>query len=144
MSISDAVQDILYNDATVQSIVSSFTQSATTYYMVFGSSLIPKKLGTDSGDLEPDVRETTVNHYHSGTISGGSMVINTSYSVTCRAYNESDALALQEACYSALNRVKSSDGKYFFVASKLQVITPIDDNDNYNAQVELNVKGANC
>ena len=144
MSMNDTVQEILYNDPTIQGLVSKWVYSSTTYYMVFSGSLLPDKVTTDSGNLKPDVRETTVNHYRSGVVDGSSMVTNTSYSIACRAYNESDALALQQACYSALNRVKSNDGKWFFVASKLQVITPADNTDNYNAQVELNVKGANC
>jgi len=144
MSISTAIQDIIYNDATVQSLVSKWVKSSTTYYMVFNGSLLPDNVSTDTGNYSPKVEDTTVNHYRSGIINGGSMVINTSYSLACRAYTESDAMALQQACYSALNRVRSDDGKYFFVASKLQVITPADNTDNYNAQVELNVKGANC
>ena len=144
MSISEAIQDILYNDATVYSLVTKWTKSATEYGMIFNNSLIPDEVETDSGDYEPDVKDTTVNHYRSGAINGGSMVINTSFSVNCRAYKEQDAEELQQACYNALNRVRSSDGKYFFVASKLQIITPADNNDNYNAVVDLNVKGANC
>ena len=144
MSISSAVQKVLYADATVKASVDTWVESATTYYAIFSGTLLPDKVKTDSGNIKLDVKNKTINHYLAGNISGGSVVINVSYSISCRAYNESDALAIQSACYDALNRVRSDDGKYFFVASKLPVIPKRDDNDNFNAPVELNIKGPNC
>jgi len=143
MSIKLSLFEILSGDSSVTDKVTSWTKNDSTRYAIFSASLIPSKISTDSDPLKLSVKDTTVNYYQSGIISGGSMVINTTYSISCRAYKENDAEALQQACYEALNRVKSTDNRYFYVCSKLQTITPSDKTDNYNAVVEVNVKGSN-
>jgi len=142
--ISDSIQTILEADTDTVNAVDSFTKSSTSVPMIFIGTLIPDNVSTDTGNLDIDISKKTINHYRAGSISGGSMIVNTTYSVSCRSANEYDAETIQSACYSALNRVRSSDGKYFFVASKLPVIPPADKTDNYNAPVELTVKAANC
>ena len=138
MSYKDELQVILYNDSTIQSLVSTWIQSTTTYYMIFGESLIPEVLSADTGNYRPTVKDKTINHYQSGGISGGLPLIFTTHTVNCRAYTELGAVAIQSAVFNALNRVRSTSG--FLVCESLPVIQPQDETDNFNAIIEVNIR----
>lgn len=148
MSISTELQSILDNDTTLQSLLTTYVYSSTTYYMCFSGILLPKEVKADGGKRELKISDSTVNHYNAGSVSGGESFLNTTYSISCRAYDvdsplgEDKALAIQSACFDALNRVKTSSGKYFFVCTKLQPIAPANDNDNWNAPVDIRVMGS--
>lgn len=134
---SDAMQSILYNDAGVQAAIDSWVYSATTYYMVFSGLLLPEFITTDSGRNELTVQNKTINHFAIDTESGAKPVIDINRQVSCRAYTQSDAETIRDAAFTALNRVKSSDGSVNFVASKLPVIPPQDKADNWNAPLNV-------
>ena len=144
MSYENNIQSILYNDATIQSLVSTYTYSSTTYYMVFKGTLIPTKLNTDAdSEYEPTVEESTINHYTGTPVDGSKPIVLTTVIISCRAFKETDAKNIQDAVFDALNRIKSTDKCTFTVCSKLPVIPPLDETDNYNAQVEVSVKSSN-
>jgi hypothetical protein len=144
MSISSNIQLALYSDSAITALLKSWVYSSTTYYAIFAQSLLPKEITTDSSDLKLGVRDATINHYQAIPISGALPYIDTTYTISCRAYTESKALAIQSACFNALNRVKSADGKNHFVCTTNPVISPRDDNDNYNAVVEVRARGKLC
>ena len=137
MASCSQMQTTIYNDSTVQGLVDTWTQSSTTYYMIFDLILLPEFRNGDSGRVEIDVKKKTINHFSVSTESGGSEVIDVLRQVSCRAYTQQDAEAIQNAVFNSLNRVKSSDGAAFFVANKDAVIPPIDDTDNYNAPLTV-------
>jgi hypothetical protein len=143
VSYQDNIQAIIYNDSTVQSLVSTYVLVGTTCYMIYRGSKIPSSISTDTGNYEPTVQDKTINHYRAGRIDGGKPIILTTDLIACRAYTENDAQNIQDAVFTALNRIKSDDDCSFFVCSKLQVIPPSDSTDNYNAQVEVSVKSSN-
>jgi hypothetical protein len=142
MSISSNIQLALYSDSDVTDLLKSWVYSSNTYYAIFATTLRPKKITADSGDVELEVRDSTINHYQAVPISGALAYIDTTYTVSCRAYTESDATAIQLACYSALNRTKSADGKNHFVCTINPIIPPQDNTDNYNAVLEVRARGA--
>jgi hypothetical protein len=144
MSYKTNIQSLIYNDSTVQSLVTSYVQSTTTKYMIWQGSLIPKKVSTDTdSNYEPTPNDKTINHYTASNRDGGKPIVLTTQIVSCRAYKETDATDIQDAVFDALNRIKSDDNCSFFVCSKLPVIPPADSTDNYNAQVEVSVKSSN-
>lgn len=144
MSYLTNIQTLIYNDATVQSIVTNYTLSSATYYMVAQGTLFPSSIQTDTDAVyEPEVTDNTINHYTVSPVDGGKPIVLTTHMVVCRAYLETDAVDMQTAVFDALNRVRSADEKSFFVCSKLPVIPPYDKTDNYNAQVEVSVKSCN-
>ena len=151
MSAETVLQGILYNDATLQGLLSSFTLSATDYYMCFSGSVLPKTVNTDSGTQELKIYDSTVNHYRSGSTGGGTVYLNTTHSISCRAYDidtplgEDKARQIQQACYAALGGTSGLiSGGYQFVPTKLPTIKPADDNDNWNAPIDIVVRGNNC
>ena len=72
------------------------------------------------------------------TASAGSKpVIDLTRQVSCRASSEIVARNIQEACFIALNRVKSADKKAFFICDILPIIEPVDSADNFNAPLDV-------
>ena len=131
------MQLILSSDATIQGLVFTFLISTVTTYAIFNQMLIPRKLTDDSGDLLIDTEKATINHFPISSEGGSHPVIDLTRQVSCRAYTEQEARVLQDASFSALNRVKSSDSKVFFVADKMPIITPQNSADNYNAPLNV-------
>jgi hypothetical protein len=144
MSISSNVQLALYSESTITDLLKSWVYSSTTYYAMFHASLLPKKVDTDDGKQKFDVRDSTINHYQAVPLNGGLPYIDTTYTVSCRAYTESKAIAIQTACFDALNRTRSADGKNHFVCTLNPIIPPRDDNDNYIAVIEVRARGKLC
>ena len=137
MAAGAQMQSILYNDSAVRAAVDSWTLTPDTFYMIYDRIILPDFQNDDNGQVELDVNKKTVNHFSVGNEGGGHPVIDLTRQVSCRAYTQNDAETNQDACFNALNRVKSSDGKAFFVASKLPVIPPADKTDNYNAPLNV-------
>jgi hypothetical protein len=143
--MSDYITDFqttLYNDATVQSLVASFIASSTTEYAIFNDELIPSNIGTDSGVLNLTVNDSTVNYYEASPLDDSHPLTDTTITASCRASTRSKVKALRDAVATALNRKRVNDS--FFVCSRLSIIPPADENDNFNAPVEvkiLNKKG---
>ena len=127
----------IYNDATIQSLVSSYVKSTVTEYAVFNSNLIPSDISTDSGLKNFDVSDTTINHYTVTPQDDSIPLTDLTRSVSCRAYTYEDAETLQTAVSDALNRKRVNDS--FFVCSRLSIIPPADESDNYNAPVEVKI-----
>jgi len=143
MSYITNIQSLIYNDATVQSLVTSYTQT-TTKYMVWSKSLLPKKVTTDTdSNYEPTVKDKTINHYTASDIDGSIPFVQTIQIASCKAYKEKDAIAIRDAVYNVLNKVRSTDGCSLFVCTKKPVIPPNNSEDNYNAQVFISVKSSN-
>jgi hypothetical protein len=137
MTYETQIQNLLYNDVTIQSLVTSYVYETVINYCVFKASLLPKSLDTDSDKLQLTVDETTINHYRSEPVSGGQTIIHTAQFINCRAKTQSDAEALQEQAHIVLNRIEVDRG--FFKSIKLPVIKPADDADNYNCPLEIRV-----
>lgn len=143
MSVSSSIQEIIYNDSAVQSLVDTFTSASTVRYMVFSGSLLPDEVIDDSGINVINAQKSTINHYRSSGVSLGGSVEDITYVLSCRSYTEDGALSLQRAAADALNRVKSSDGLSFFICTMLPILSPADKTDNYNAPLEVRAKTKN-
>jgi hypothetical protein len=137
MSYEADIQTTLYNDAILQGLLASWVYSSETFYAVFNSNVIPNNLQSDSGAVNLDVKDSTINHYQTGTIDGGKRVIDTTHSLSCRASTYTKAKDLANAAKEALNRNRVNDS--FFVCSLLSVIPPADETDNFNAPVEVKI-----
>jgi len=140
MSIKTDIYDTLIADSDVTDKLASWTKSATTKYAIFSSTLIPDNISTDTGNLDLKVEDSTINYYLAVPIIGNAW-IDTTFTVSCRAYREYDAEQLQQACYSALNRTKSASGT-LFTCTINPIIPPQDNTDNYNAVLEVRARGA--
>lgn len=134
------MQSLLYNDSGVQSAVDGWTEGTVSMYMVFNDILLPELVKDDSGDIDLDISKKTINHFAVTSEGIGNKAIQVNRQVSCRADNITDAEAIQDAAFTALNRVKSSDGIAYFVANKMPVIRPNDSTDNYNAPLEVIIK----
>src|SRR6056297_939324 len=104
MQLETDLQNLLYNDSGVQSMVSNYEYQSSTYYMIFFSRLTPITINTTSGDYAPTVEDKTINYYRLDPIRGGIRGNVLNYSASCRAYIQSDAEAIQDAVFTALNR----------------------------------------
>lgn len=146
MSIPQAISEILNNDATVQAAIDSFIYDSVEYYMIFNDVLLPPNVltGTPAAKVNEALTTDTktIMFYNAAPISGGLPYVDTNYTISCRAKTYSLSETIQLACYDALNRVKSSDGCSYFVATIEQIIPPRDDNDNYNAVLTVKSRGS--
>lgn len=138
MAAAIEMQDLLYNDATLQSLLSTWVKAPTTFFMVFNRSLLPNFVGADSGNIDIDISKKTINHFPVDMESGAHPVKDITRQVSCRSNDPVESEKIQTAAFNALNRVKASNGKAFFVASKLPPIAPNDETDNWN--YPLNVR----
>jgi len=130
------MQELLYNDSGTQTSVSTFTIT-TTEYMIFEGSLLPEFILDDTGRVEIDVKKKTLNHFAVTPENGNHEVIDITRQVSCRAYTEAEAEAIQLAAFTVLNRVKSTDGSVAFIAEKMPTIAPQDKADNWNAPLNV-------
>lgn len=142
MSVVSNIYTILSGTSAVTSKLATWTKSTATQYAIFATVLIPDNISTDTTPKELTTQDTTINFYRSGNIDGAQPYLDTEYTINCRASTEVNALALQSACYDALNRVTSTDGTNHFVCSKLAIIPPADSTDNYNAVVSVRARAA--
>ena len=138
------MQNTIYNDSTVQSLVGSFLISSTTYYMVFDGLLIPDEIPTDSGVYSPTVKDKTVNHFDVTTYSGATRLVDRTRQVSCRAYTQSEAEDIRDAVFIALNKTRTADGKAYFVCSVDPIMPPTDKTDNYNAPLSVRTLNLKC
>jgi hypothetical protein len=135
---SPQMQATLYASSAVKALLSTFTVSAVVYYMIFDDALIPSDILTDSGAYSPTVKDKTINHFDVSTASPvNNRLVDRIRQISCRAYYQADAEAIRDAVFTALHRVKSSDGKAFFICSRDPVIPPTDKTDNYNAPMSV-------
>ena len=137
MTYENQIQSLLYNDTTIQSLVSNWLISTVETYAIFNADLIPNNITTDTDTINLTVDDTTINHYRSGNINGGEIIRFTAQTVNCRSKNEYDAIALQERVHTVLNRVEVERG--YFKSIMLPAISPADDTDNFNCPLEIRV-----
>lgn len=127
------IQTILYNNATVTALLSTYTDyNSVTKYAIFNDNVIPK--WAQQYDLPK-----TINYYSISPVDGGLNYGDIQYSISCRANEKYDAQLIQKAVFDVLNR-KASNTTGFFICSALPVIEPVDSTDNYNAPVEVRIK----
>ena len=141
---SPQMQQILSNDATIQGLVFSWTQGGNSQYAVFDDVLIPDQIKSDSGTIEIDIKQNTINHFNVGDIDLTHRVIDRPRQVSCRGYTITKAETLRDAVINALNRVRSSDGKAFFSCTANPTLPPSDKTDNYNAPITVRTISMNC
>ena len=138
--MSDYQSDLhttLYSDSTIQGLVSTYVKDSTTMYAIFNSPLIASDITTDTGIKNFDVSDTTINHYNVTPLDDSILLTDVVRSISCRAYTAQDAETLQTAVKDALNRKRVNDS--FFVCSRLSIIPPADESDNFNAPVEVKI-----
>ncbi len=92
--------------------------------------------------IQPDKgpKVSAINYYRSTLIPPDDW-LDVKYSVNCRAKTEAEAEAIAREVRNVLNR--HSSGSIFMTAAVLGVIRPADPTDNFNAPVEITVKGPN-
>jgi hypothetical protein len=125
-----AIYNIIGNDATVLSIVS--TWGTPTKPSIFDVKGIPS-----------DRKEhPIINYYRIDPINGGVEIDSSVYSINNRAQSEEDANALGVAVYDALRRVNTSKNgyDYFFIPSILGTLLPQDETDMFNVPVDVIIK----
>jgi hypothetical protein len=147
------IQWLLAASAAVRDSLSSWKYLTNEYWFIFYSWVIPeihatsykiKKADADTttlingGILKPTVQFKTINYYRDSSIDGLLPHVQTSYTINCRAYIQSDAEAIATAVFNALN--KNTTASVNIYCQQEPVIPPRDEQDNYNARITAFVK----
>ena len=140
MSIETNINIILEGDSNITDKVGSYNSG--TEYMIFNSNGLPTSVKDDTTTRELTSEDTTINYYSALPISGAEAYIDTEYTVVCRASTELAARQLQQACFDAFFRVRSTDKKNHFVGTYDTVIPPQNADDNWNASVTVRARGS--
>lgn len=133
MSYGRAQLDALLNDSSVTDLITQGTNG------IFYDTVVPNKYPAVGGDV--GATDSTINYYRVSPVDGGLNMLQTTYSINCRASVMADAEAIVSAIFDVVNR--HSNDSVYFVCSVLGVITPADETDVYNAPVEVTTKSRN-
>jgi len=151
------IQSALYASTAVKNAISSWKKTAITYYMIFNGFDIGevqaesyKIVSTDTdktnlivnGKLKPTLQFSTINYYRSGDITMADEVNQVIWTISCRAYTLSAVNAIATAVSNVFNRKSIKSGS-FCTVTRLAVLPPIDETDNYNAPIQVLIKYTN-
>lgn len=89
--------------------------------------------------IPSNVHGAAISMYFASPRVGGLEYVSSPATVNCYARTYKDALALQDAAQSAVNR-KMEGTDTFFVGSKLPVIPPQSTGGDYNAPIEVLIR----
>lgn len=117
----------LLNDASITTLIDSFTVGVTSYPAIANDFVIPASWNV----------EKAINFYRTSP-SGPENYRQYNYSVNCRARKKSVAESIAAAVETIVHR-GFNDGAYFTV-SVLPTIPPQDETDLYNAPLEVRAK----
>lgn len=147
------IQSLLTASTSVKDAISSWKYLTSEYWFIFYSLVIPETRCTSyrikkadsatttlitGGILKPTVQFKTINYYRDTSISGYLPHVQTTYSINCRAYTQSDAEAIATAVNGALNKQTTSSVNIYCQLEA--VIPPRDEQDNYNARLTAFIK----
>ena len=87
-------------------------------------------------DITPEAK--TINYYKSGVADLCQPIEIYTYTVNCRAKTKEDAETILKAVADEINRNNYSN--YFLTCQALPTIQPQNEEDNYNAILEIRIK----